>query len=181
MSLAEAADTPRSGSDERRRLFTGAHAPVSDADARRRRPGTGVACLILLGITLGALGHVAVHLKHYEVALALGQARRARSALEERRRQLSLEIGVYKDPMRVMDVAREKLGLSQPSAADIVPAAQLRERLAMRAASPDHNTASQASHNASPAPVVRPQSEQESQEEPEGEALAPLDDEGQAL
>lgn len=181
MSLAQAADTTRSGGGvERRKAFTGAHAPVSDAEARRRRPGTGVACLILLGITLGALGHVAVHLKHYEVALALGQARRARSALEERRRQLSLEIGVYKDPMRVMDVAREKLGLSQPSAADIVPAAQLRERLAMRAASPEPSAATQVSNKAAPA-VARPQSEQAAQDEVEGEALAPLDDEGQAL
>lgn len=113
---------------------TGARAPVSEEHARRRRPGTGVASLVLLGLTLAALGHVAVHLKHYEVALALGEARRERAALEERRRQLHLEIGVYKDPTRVMEVAREKLGLAQPSAADIVPAARLRERLSMRAA-----------------------------------------------
>lgn len=122
---------------ESRPAFTGARAPVSEADARRRRPGTGVACLILLGITLGALGHVAVHLKHYEVALALGDARRERAALEERRRQLSLEIGVYKDPVRVMDLARTKLGLAQPSAADIVPASELGARLAMRLAGED--------------------------------------------
>ena len=150
MNLSQRASTEvtRSGSTiERRKAFTGAHSPVSDAEARRRRPGTGVACLILLGITVGALGHVAVHLKHYEVALALGEARRTRGILEERKRQLSLEIGVYKDPTRVMDVAREKLGLSQPSAADIVPAAQLRERMAMRLAN------SEAKPTAAPAPA----------------------------
>lgn len=107
-------------------------APVSEADARRRRPGTGVAFLVLLGLTLGALGHVAVHIKHLEVALALGEARRERAELEERRRNLVLEIGVLKDPTRVMEVAREKLGMGTPSAADIIPARELRARLAAR-------------------------------------------------
>ena len=33
-----------------------------------RRAGTGVLCLALLGLTLGALGHVAVHARMYDVA-----------------------------------------------------------------------------------------------------------------
>ena len=111
---------------------TGASAPVSDADARKRRPGSGVACLVLLGLTVGALAHVAVHLKHLEVGLQLGEARKDRSRLEEQRRQLVLEVGVLKDPVRVMEVARNKLGLAPPSASDIVPIKQLRARITAR-------------------------------------------------
>jgi cell division protein FtsL len=111
-----------------------ARAPVSDSEARRRRPGTGVACLVLLGLTLGALAHVAVHMKHLDVALKLGEARKERAKLEEQRRQLVLEVGVLKDPVRIMQVAREKLGLAPPSAADIVSASGLRARIAARKA-----------------------------------------------
>lgn len=119
-----------------RPAISAARAPVSEANARRRRPGTGVACLVLLGLTLGALGHVAVHLKHLEVALRLGEARKERARLEEQRRQLVLEVGVLKDPTRIMEVAREKLGLGPPSAADIVPVSELRARMAARLAGP---------------------------------------------
>jgi cell division protein FtsL len=92
--------------------------------------------LVLLGLTLGALGHVAVHLKHLEVALQLGDARKERARLEEQRRQLVLEVGVLKDPTRIMEVARERLGLGPPSAADIVPVSDLRARMVARTAGP---------------------------------------------
>ena len=119
-----------------RPAISAARAPVSEANARKRRPGTGVACLVLLGLTLGALGHVAVHLKHLEVALQLGDARKERARLEEQRRQLVLEVGVLKDPTRIMEVARERLGLGPPSAADIVPVSDLRARMVARTAGP---------------------------------------------
>jgi len=117
-----------------RPVLSTARAPVSDSEARRRRPGTGVACLVLLGLTLGALAHVAVHMKHLDVALKLGEARKERAKLEEQRRQLVLEVGVLKDPVRIMQVAREKLGLAPPSAADIVSVSGLRARIAARMA-----------------------------------------------
>ena len=87
---------------------------------RARRTGTGVACLLLMGLTLGALGHVAVHLKSFEVAYDLGKERKARVELEEQRQRLKLEVGMLKDPGRVMMLARDKLGLAPPSPDEIV-------------------------------------------------------------
>jgi cell division protein FtsL len=105
---------------------------VGDLGARKRRAGSGVACVLLLCLTVGALGHVGVHIKHLEIGLALGKARREAAELEEQRRRLSLEIGVLKDPHRIMTIAGEKLGLAPPSAGDIVSIAALGGHLSAR-------------------------------------------------
>lgn len=139
-----------------RPMLSTARPPVSDSEARRRRPGTGVACLVLLGLTLGALAHVAVHMKHLDVALKLGEARKERAKLEEQRRQLVLEVGVLKDPVRIMQVAREKLGLAPPSAADIVSVSGLRARIAARRAEGADKTEAAASEKPEPAAEESP-------------------------
>ena len=89
----------------------------------------GVFLVLLLLFTLGALGHVAIHLQHLDVALALGQARRQQASLRERKRKLELEIGVLKDPERVLSIARERLALRPPAVSDIVALAELGARV----------------------------------------------------
>lgn len=98
---------------------------VATVVTRPRRPGSVVGPLLLLIGTLGALGHVAVHLKSFEVGYELGKERRLRGELEERRRRLTLEIGVLKDPGRMMTVARDRLGLAPPLPTAIVGVAAL--------------------------------------------------------
>ena len=71
-------------------------------------------------MTIGALGHVAIHFKQFEVGLALGEARRKRIRLMEQRAQLGVELGVLKDPKRVLAIAQEKIGLRTPRTDDIV-------------------------------------------------------------
>src|SRR5258708_16421677 len=69
-----------------------------------------------------SLTHVAVRMKGIEVAYALGRERRISGELEEQRRRLQIEIGMLKDPGRVVGLAREKLKMGPPAAGDIVPA-----------------------------------------------------------
>ncbi|HXU82357.1 MAG TPA: hypothetical protein VN914_13235 [Polyangia bacterium] len=89
--------------------------------SRRRRMGSGVACLLLLGLTLAALGHVAVQARHLDVALALGKEQKIQGELLEARRRLKSEIGHLKDPARVSTMAREKLKMAPVAATDIRP------------------------------------------------------------
>jgi cell division protein FtsL len=95
-------------------------AEVVDGRRRSRRPATAFWSLLLLVLTLGALGHVAVHLKSFEVAYELGKERKLRATLEEERRRLELEVSVLKDPGRVMAIARERLGMAPPTPESIV-------------------------------------------------------------
>jgi hypothetical protein len=88
---------------------------VLDPGRRRQRASLAVIAFVILGLTLGALGHVAVHAKRLEVALALGDAERVHRDLAERRRFLEIEIGMLKDPDRVIPYARDKL-LMRPAA-----------------------------------------------------------------
>jgi cell division protein FtsL len=82
----------------------------------RRRPGSGIFCLVLLGLTLGALGHVAVQAKKVEVALALGKEQGARNEMLAEHRHLEIELGRLKDPARLVKLAQESLGMtSQPA------------------------------------------------------------------
>jgi cell division protein FtsL len=76
---------------------------------------------VILGLTLGALGHVAVHAKRLEVALALGEAERIHRDLAEQRRHLEIEIGMLKDPGRVIAIARDKLLMRPVAPGDIRP------------------------------------------------------------
>jgi cell division protein FtsL len=89
--------------------------------SRRRRMGSGVACLLLLGLTLAALGHVAVQARHLDVALALGKEQKIQSELLEARRRLKSEIGHLKDPARISTMARDKLKMAPVVPTDIRP------------------------------------------------------------
>jgi cell division protein FtsL len=88
---------------------------------RRRRMGSGVACLVLLGLTLAALGHVAVQARHLDVALALGKEQKLQGELMEQRRRLKSEIGRLKDPGRISVMARDKLKMAPVVPTDIRP------------------------------------------------------------
>jgi cell division protein FtsL len=87
---------------------------------RRRRLGSGVACLVLLGLTLAALGHVAVQARHLDVALALGKEQKIQGDLYEQRRKLKSQIGRLKDPARLSTLARDALKLAPVAPTDIV-------------------------------------------------------------
>lgn len=86
---------------------------------RRRRLGGGVACLVLLGVTLAALGHVAVQARHLDVALALGKEQKLLGELLEQRRRLKSDLGRLKEPGRISTLAREKLRMAPVAPADI--------------------------------------------------------------
>jgi cell division protein FtsL len=88
--------------------------------SRRRRMGSGVACLVLLGLTLAALAHVAVQARHLDVALALGKEQKIQSDLYEQRRRLKSEIGRLKDPARISTLARDALKMVPVAPTDIV-------------------------------------------------------------
>jgi len=95
--------------------------PVRAEGPRRRRMGSGVASLVLLGLTLAALGHVAVQARHLDVALALGKEQKIQGELLEQRRRLKSEIGRLKDPGRISTMARDKLKMAPVVPTDIRP------------------------------------------------------------
>jgi cell division protein FtsL len=78
------------------------------------RRGAGVGAFLLAIVTAGALAHVAVRLKGLEVAYDLGRERRIATEMEEQRRRLQIEIGMLKDPGRIISVARDKLNMGPP-------------------------------------------------------------------
>jgi cell division protein FtsL len=88
---------------------------------RVRRPpvGAGVACLVLLGLMLAALAHVAVQARHFDVALALGQEQALHNELEQERRRLTSEIGTLKNPGEISRRAKETLRMGRVEATDI--------------------------------------------------------------
>jgi len=90
-----------------------------DPGRRRQRASLAVIGFVVLGLTLAALGHVAVHAKRLEVALALGEAERIRRELDEQRRHLEIEIGMLKDPGKVTSRARDELGMRPPAPENI--------------------------------------------------------------
>lgn len=92
---------------------------VIDSGGSGRRLGLGLIGLVVLGVTLGATAHVAVHAKRIEVAIALGKEERAFRELTLQRRHLEIEIGMLKDPARIIAIARDQLGMREPSPADI--------------------------------------------------------------
>jgi cell division protein FtsL len=91
---------------------------VESGDSRRRL-SIGLVGLIILGVTLGGTAHVAVHAKRMEVAIALGKEERVHRELTEARRHLEIEIGMLKDPARIISLAREQLGMRAPLPSDI--------------------------------------------------------------
>jgi cell division protein FtsL len=98
--------------------------PLVKTDRANRR-GVGVGAFLLALVTAGALAHVAVRMKGIEVAYDLGRERRVNTELEEQRRRLNIEIGMLKDPVRVVGIARDKLGMGPPPAGAIVDIARL--------------------------------------------------------
>jgi cell division protein FtsL len=105
---------------------------VRSADRRPRgRMGAGLACLVLLGLTLAAVAHVAVQARHLDVALALGQEQKLQAELLEQRRRLKSEIARIKDPGLISALARERLHMAPVDPGDIRvprPPAPSRER-----------------------------------------------------
>ncbi|MEO8211689.1 MAG: hypothetical protein ABI560_00765 [Myxococcales bacterium] len=79
------------------------------------RRGAGVGAFVLAIVTAGALAHVGVRLKGLEVAYDLGRERRIATEMEEQRRRLQIEIGMLKDPRRVIAIARDKLNMGPPA------------------------------------------------------------------
>ena len=94
-------------------------AAVVQTDLRQRR-GLGVGAFLLALVTAGALAHVGVRMKGLEVAYALGREKQINTKLEEERRRLNIEIGMLKDPGRVVSFARDKLKMGPPAPADVV-------------------------------------------------------------
>ena len=91
-----------------------------------KKKGIGVGAFLLALVTAGALAHVAVRMKGIEVAYELGREKRTAKELEEQRRRLNIEIGMLKDPVRVVGIARDKLGMGPPPAAAIIEMGTLR-------------------------------------------------------
>ncbi len=96
--------------------------PGVEGNGVGKKRGVGVGGFLLALVTAGALTHVAVRMKGIEVAYALGRERRISGELEEQRRRLQIEIGMLKDPGRVVGLARDKLKMGPPAAGDIVRA-----------------------------------------------------------
>ncbi len=86
------------------------------AAAPRRRPGTAMFLLILLGLTLGALGHVAVQAQKNEIAVQLGREQALHDALLAERRHHQIEIGRLKNPGRLVELAQRRLGMTAQAA-----------------------------------------------------------------
>ncbi len=93
--------------------------PIVKPDLGNRR-GVGVWAFLLGLCTAGALAHVAVRMHSIQIAYALGRERRANTELAEQRRRLNIEIGMLKDPDRVIGIAREKLGMGPPAPENVV-------------------------------------------------------------
>ncbi len=96
---------------------TAGQGPGPGRAARRR--GTGILCLTLLGLTLGALAHVAVHAKRIDVAMELGREHDLQLRLQEERRRLEIEIGRLKAPGQLIKVAHDKLKMGPASPGEI--------------------------------------------------------------
>jgi cell division protein FtsL len=93
--------------------------PIVKPDLGNRR-GVGVWAFLLGLCTVGALAHVAVRMHSIQIAYALGRERRTNTELAEQRRRLNIEIGMLKDPDRVIGIAREKLGMGPPAPENVV-------------------------------------------------------------
>ena len=84
------------------------------------RRGVGVWAFLLALCTAGALAHVAVCMHGIQIAYALGRERRTNTELEEQRRRLNIEIGMLKDPDRVIGIAREQLRMAPAAPENVV-------------------------------------------------------------
>ena len=87
--------------------------------ARKQRLSAGVGCLLLLGLTLGALGHVAIQARHNEVAFELAREQRRNLDLLEEARKLKSEIARLRHPARIEQMARTDLNMAPVGPMDI--------------------------------------------------------------
>jgi cell division protein FtsL len=131
--------------------------PVIEGNGLGKKRGVGVWGFVLALVTAGALAHVGVRMKGIEVAYDLGRERRINTNLEEQRRRLQIEIGMLKDPGRVVTLAREKLNMAPPAAGDIVRVAP-GEILPAVPAVPAVNVAKPSAGAAAAAPARRKES-----------------------
>lgn len=92
---------------------------VVKTDAGSRR-GVGVWAFLLALCTAGALAHVAVRMHSIQIAYALGKERKTNTQLAEQRRRLNIEIGMLKDPDRIIGVARDELAMGPPAPNNVV-------------------------------------------------------------
>ena len=92
---------------------------IVESSGAGHRLSLGLIALVVLGVTLGATAHVAVHAKRIDVAIALGKEERAFRELTLQRRHLEIEIGMLKNPARIIAIARDQLGMRPPAPVDI--------------------------------------------------------------
>lgn len=138
------------------------------------RRGLGVGAFLLAVLTAGAMAHVGVRMKGIEVAYDLGREKRVNKQLEEERRRLNIEIGMLKDPVRVVTFARDTLKMGPPAPTDIVKLAP-GQVLGAAAAAPEA-PAAKAKRPAAAAPRPRaaaPVKAVVKEERPATEAAAP--------
>jgi hypothetical protein len=84
------------------------------------RRGVGIWAFLLALVTAAALAHVAVRMHGIQIAYDLGREKRANSELLERQRSLTIEIGMLKDPGRVIELGHDKLQMGPPAPANVI-------------------------------------------------------------
>ena len=111
----EDAVTPRSSARAKAATLSG----YLRLDVANRR-GVGVWAFALALLTAGALAHVAVRMHGIQIAYDLGREKRANGELLERQRSLIIEIGMLKDPGRVIGLAHDKMQMGPPAASNVI-------------------------------------------------------------
>ena len=109
------ATTPRSSARAKAATLSG----YLRLDVANRR-GAGVWAFALALLTAGALAHVAVRMHGIQIAYDLGREKRVNSELLERQRSLIIEIGMLKNPGRVIGLAHDKMQMGPPAAANVI-------------------------------------------------------------
>jgi cell division protein FtsL len=77
---------------------------------------------ITLGIMLVVLGllHVALGLRVVQLGYDLSLARQMQLRLEHEQRELELELATRRDPARIAEAARRRLGMAEPRKGQVV-------------------------------------------------------------
>ena len=109
----------RDGAPARQELGGAAIGARAAGAVRPRSRGLRVAGVLLAVATLGALAHVWVRMTRIQAGYDLGRARQANQELLEQQRRLQIEIGMLKDPDRVVSFARDQLGMAPATPAAI--------------------------------------------------------------
>jgi cell division protein FtsL len=78
--------------------------------------------VLVLGVTLVVLSmaRVWLQLQTVDVGYELSAARQMQLRLEHERRELEVEMATLRDPARVADIARRRLGLVEPRKGQVV-------------------------------------------------------------